>query len=183
MHSIKKYANRKLYHTKNKHYITLEGIARLVQQGEDVQVIDNETGADITATILMQIILQERKRHGGDSDNELPATVLMNLLQFGGSALSSVQRALYAAFNAQGRIDAEIERRLAVLQNDGSLNEQEAAHMRRLLLRRDLAGAEQAASDHEPFLPSRSDVLHLHAQIDALSVAVEQLFQQNQKPS
>jgi polyhydroxyalkanoate synthesis repressor PhaR len=181
MHIIKKYANRKLYHTNKKHYITLEGVARLVQQGEDVQVIDNETSEDITATILVQIILQARKRHG--NDDALPATVLMSLLQFGGSALSSVQRALSAAFNAQGRVDAEIERRLEVLQNDGSLAEDEAAHIRRLLLRRDLADAEQAAFDHEPFLPSRSDVLQLHAQIDALSVAVEQLFQQNQKPS
>ncbi|RMD76579.1 MAG: pesticidal protein Cry15Aa, partial [Chloroflexi bacterium] len=51
MHIIKKYANRKLYHTNEKRYITLDGIAQLVQKGETVQVLDNETGDDITANI------------------------------------------------------------------------------------------------------------------------------------
>ena len=50
MQLIKKYANRKLYHTNQKQYITLEGIARLVQDGEPVQVLDNESGEEITPT-------------------------------------------------------------------------------------------------------------------------------------
>ena len=48
MQTIKKYANRKLYHTNRKQYITLDGIAALIQAGEQVQVLDNETGEDIT---------------------------------------------------------------------------------------------------------------------------------------
>lgn len=58
MQTIKKYANRKLYHIDRKQYITLEGIAALVQAGEQVRVIDNETGEDITAQILAQVALQ-----------------------------------------------------------------------------------------------------------------------------
>src|SRR6266540_6478215 len=57
MQLIKKYANRKLYHTNRKQYITLEGIAALIQAGESVQVLDNETGDDITASILTQVVL------------------------------------------------------------------------------------------------------------------------------
>src|SRR6266498_4059994 len=35
MQTIKKYANRKLYHTNRKQYITLDGIAALIQAGDD----------------------------------------------------------------------------------------------------------------------------------------------------
>ena len=71
MQTIKKYANRKLYHTNRKQYITLDGIAALIQAGDAVQVLDNETGEDITAQILTQVVLQTRS--GGD---RLPTQVL-----------------------------------------------------------------------------------------------------------
>ncbi|HMP41600.1 MAG TPA: polyhydroxyalkanoate synthesis regulator DNA-binding domain-containing protein, partial [Roseiflexaceae bacterium] len=40
MHTIKKYANRKLYHLDRKQYITLERIGELVQAGEPLRVIE-----------------------------------------------------------------------------------------------------------------------------------------------
>jgi len=41
---IKRYANRKLYNTETSSYITLRGVADLLEQGQDVRVVDNETG-------------------------------------------------------------------------------------------------------------------------------------------
>jgi polyhydroxyalkanoate synthesis regulator protein len=41
---IKKYPNRKFYDTEDKRYISLSGIAALIARGEDVQVVDNQTG-------------------------------------------------------------------------------------------------------------------------------------------
>ncbi len=41
---IKRYANRKLYNTEASRYITLKGIAELLEEGEEVHVVDNETG-------------------------------------------------------------------------------------------------------------------------------------------
>ena len=40
---IKRYANRKLYNTDTSRYITLKGIAELVEADVEVRVIDNET--------------------------------------------------------------------------------------------------------------------------------------------
>jgi polyhydroxyalkanoate synthesis repressor PhaR len=54
---IKRYPNRKLYDTEAKSYITLEGVAALIRNGEDVQVIDHESGEDLTTLTLTQIIL------------------------------------------------------------------------------------------------------------------------------
>ena len=54
---IKRYGNRKLYDTSESRYITLDEIARLVRSGNDVKVIDNENGDDLTAITFAQIIL------------------------------------------------------------------------------------------------------------------------------
>ncbi len=59
---IKRYTNRKLYDTDQSRYVTLEDIARLVRDNEEVRVIDNETGGDLTAVTFAQIILEEEKR-------------------------------------------------------------------------------------------------------------------------
>src|SRR5438270_12800365 len=61
-HLIKKYANRKLYDTRSSRYITLEGIAQLVREGHEIEVVDGENGQDLTQVTLSQIVLEEEKR-------------------------------------------------------------------------------------------------------------------------
>ena len=61
-HLIKKYANRKLYDARTSRYITLEGIADLVRDGHEIQVVDRDTGQDLTQVILSQIVLSAEKR-------------------------------------------------------------------------------------------------------------------------
>jgi len=67
-HLIKKYANRKLYDTETSRYITLEGISRLVREGHDIQVVDRDTGRDLTPLILSQIVVSEEKLGDGGGD-------------------------------------------------------------------------------------------------------------------
>ena len=59
---IKRYTNRKLYDTDQSRYVTLDDIARLIRENEEVRVIDNETQDDLTAVTFAQIILEEEKR-------------------------------------------------------------------------------------------------------------------------
>ena len=70
-HLIKKYANRKLYDTQTSRYITLEGISRLVREGHDIQVLDRDTGRDLTPLILSQIVVSEEKLGEGDGGDTL----------------------------------------------------------------------------------------------------------------
>jgi BMFP domain-containing protein YqiC len=70
-HLIKKYANRKLYDTQTSRYITLEGISRLVREGHDIQVVDRDTGRDLTPLILSQIVVGEEKRTDEDAGDTL----------------------------------------------------------------------------------------------------------------
>ena len=46
---IKKYANRRLYHTGTSTYVTLEDLAVMVKKGEDFAVSDAKTGEEISA--------------------------------------------------------------------------------------------------------------------------------------
>lgn len=62
MRTIRRYSNRKLYDTVDSHYVTLEQIAALIRQGEEIQVIVHGTSADITAATMAQIIFEEEKK-------------------------------------------------------------------------------------------------------------------------
>ena len=58
---IKRYPNRKLYDTEAKRYVTLEQITHMIEAGHEVQVIDNESGEDLTNLTLSQIIFEREK--------------------------------------------------------------------------------------------------------------------------
>ncbi len=53
--TIKRYANRKLYDVVARRYVKLDELADLIQAGEEVQVIDKESGEDITEATLSKI--------------------------------------------------------------------------------------------------------------------------------
>ncbi len=73
---IKKYANRRLYDTSNSRYINLEDIAALVRNGKEVQVVDANSGEDITRVTLTQIIVEDAK----EQPTGLPLELLRQLI-------------------------------------------------------------------------------------------------------
>lgn len=83
---IKRYQNRKLYDTSDSCYVTLEDISDMIKQGEDVEVIDNETKEDLTAVTLAQIIFEEQKR----KTHVLPLNTFTQIIQSGGETLKEV---------------------------------------------------------------------------------------------
>ncbi len=80
---VKRYGNRKLYDTQASRYVTLDRIAELVRSGDDLRILDNETGEDLTALTFAQIILEEQKRKNPLLD--LP--ILRWIIQQGGAAV------------------------------------------------------------------------------------------------
>ena len=55
--AVRKYSNRRYYDATHGRHLTLEEIRDLVKDGHDLRVTENATGADITAKVLAQIIL------------------------------------------------------------------------------------------------------------------------------
>src|SRR5438874_8917999 len=65
MRLVKRYGNRKLYDTSESRYVTLEEIGRWVKAGEEVKILENDSGDDLTAVTFAQIILEEERRKSG----------------------------------------------------------------------------------------------------------------------
>ena len=74
---IKRYSNRKLYDTKDSRYVTLLQIAEMVRNGEEVQIIDNNTKEDLTEVTLAQIVYEEQK----SQSRAVPLQTLKDLIQ------------------------------------------------------------------------------------------------------
>ncbi len=79
---IKRYANRKLYDTQHSCYVTLEQIAEMIREGEDVRIVDNNTKEDLTSVTLAQIIFEEEKKR-----RLLPLVGLKAIIQTSGESI------------------------------------------------------------------------------------------------
>ncbi|MEM6730678.1 MAG: polyhydroxyalkanoate synthesis regulator DNA-binding domain-containing protein [Myxococcota bacterium] len=80
---VKRYANRKLYDTERSCYVTLDDISGMIKAGEDVQVVDNKSGEDLTTVTFAQIIFESEKKN-----SVMPLSLLRGLIQDGGDAIS-----------------------------------------------------------------------------------------------
>jgi polyhydroxyalkanoate synthesis repressor PhaR len=102
---IKKYPNRRLYDTETSAYITLVDVKGLVMEGARFVVQDAKTGADLTRSILLQIILEEEA--GGMP--MLSTAMLEQLIRFYGNAMqgmmgSYLEKTVQAFIEIQGKL-------------------------------------------------------------------------------
>ncbi len=58
---IRKYVNRRLYDTVQSRYVNLEDLRKLIEQGTDIQVMDQANEKDISTTVLLQIICETQR--------------------------------------------------------------------------------------------------------------------------
>ncbi len=146
-HLIKKYANRKLYDTHTSHYVTLEGIADLVRDGHTIQVVDRDSGQDLTQVILSQIVLSEEKRG--------PA----RLMDAGADALHDRGQALLdyvrKTLNVPGDLVGQVERRRGDV--EAMVDDAIERALRRLRI------------------PSRHDMDSINQRLDQLSAELKKL--------
>jgi polyhydroxyalkanoate synthesis repressor PhaR len=82
---IKRYESRKLYDTEESRYVSLEEISNWIRQGQEVKVVDNATGSDVTSQTLTQIILDE----GRKGTSFLPSELLHDLVRLGERAVNT----------------------------------------------------------------------------------------------
>ena len=83
---IKKYANRRLYHTGTSTYVTLDDLARMVKDGEDFVVQDAKSGSDITRAVLGQIIFEQENK----GQHLLPIAFLRQLIHYYGDSMQTL---------------------------------------------------------------------------------------------
>lgn len=85
-HLIKKYSNRRLYDTNTSKHITLDGIRSLIIEGNDVEIVDDTSGEDLTRSVLLQIIADQEQ--GGRP--MLDTTLLTRLIRLYGNPMQDM---------------------------------------------------------------------------------------------
>ena len=59
MRELKKYPNRRLYDLTDSKYVTVEDVRRMITKGDSIHVIDSKDSADITRSVLLQILTEQ----------------------------------------------------------------------------------------------------------------------------
>lgn len=165
---IKRYANRKLYNTETSRYITLKGIAELLEGEQDVRVIDNESGEDITSVTLSQILVDTER-----SNRAVPGSLLTGLFQKGGDALyGALRKGVGDASEGIEDFQRNMRKLLGARDEDGNPREWIAFTPPDLdrLVQKTIERVFKALD-----LPRRSDVAALNERLERVAKAIESL--------
>lgn len=180
MRLIKKYPNRKFYDTQDKRYVGLSGIASLVRSGQDIQVVDNQTGDDLTAVVLSEILRQQARR-----DGFLPLGLLTALVRRGSASLEHLRDSFRGSLEAVRLLEDELHERIDSLAERGEIGLGEAQEFREELLARardrESAVQERILREIEGSLdrldlPSQQDLERLSRQLAEIEAKVDSLL-------
>jgi len=188
---IKRYANRKLYDTVQKEYITLNGLSKLIREGAEIQVIDNESGEDLTARTLTQIILEQENL----GSSLISKSFLTNLIRTGEDQIATLQRNFQSSLGSWRQIDEEIRDRVQALVKKGELTAIEAEKIITKLISQSPIGRSlieennikknidekiTSISKHK-LIPTREDINQLIQQLDELEAKIENAVQSKEE--
>jgi polyhydroxyalkanoate synthesis repressor PhaR len=176
---IKRYANRKLYDTRTKRYLTLDEIAVLVRAGEDVRVEDADTAEDLTGSVLAKIISESSRKGGAIA---LPQKLLSDLIQRPSeTVLGAVRTSVTAGQHAVEQVGTEVGKLFESVKGVG----ERGAH------RVGEAGGELAGALEERFatvlaglnLPTRAEMASLAKRVESLEKAAAKRVRRPAAPS
>ena len=147
--TIKKYANRRLYNTAESTYVTLDDLAKMVQQGVEFSVHDAKTGEDITRSVLTQIIVEQESK----GNNLLPTGFLRQLISFYGDNLQGLvpqylEMTMQSFARNQEQMRSYLENALGGMYPFSSFEE---------MSRKNMAMFEQAMKMMTPFHPAEEE--------------------------
>ncbi len=179
MRTIKRYPNRKLYDLERKRYVTLDDISLMIQDGEDIQVIDHETGEDLTSITLSQIIFEREKKQSGF----LPKSILTALIRTSVAPIDYLKKSVSTSVSALHLLEREIDHRIDSLVAKGELAADEADRLRKELY----GGAAETAKGLIPDIkldaalsklnvPTHEDIKALESQVEKLMASVDKLL-------
>ena len=183
MHLIKKYANRKMYDISDKRYISRSQLAELIKKGEEVTIVDDRSGEDLTAAIVSQLIGMESKDK--ESDTAVSSRFLMQLLRKGGGTLTDYAKKYVSLWQgAFTMAEDEIDKIVNKLVKNKELSLSEGRSLKKEIMgyTNSLKDWISESIDHrvgEVFnamnLASNDHIKALSAKVDALDKKVRQL--------
>jgi polyhydroxyalkanoate synthesis repressor PhaR len=182
MRTIKRYSNRKLYDTQDKRYITLEQISALVRDGEDIRVIDNQSGEDLTTVTLSQVLLDQEKK----KEAPLPKWAFLDMIQRSGSnVLDGLKKGVFTWFENSFVSDETIDKNVEKMVKSGQVTKDEATKIKTEFKSRTSAFKKRLDDIVERRvdeilgalnIPSKSELTKLNERLEELNKKVEELL-------
>lgn len=111
---IRKYPNRRYYDATHSRHLTLEEIRLFIGEGYDIKVTDSKTGADLTAQVLTQIILELET----PKIDSFPVALLLRMIRSNDAVVRDfVETYFNQAFKAYSEFQKPLEERMRQVQN------------------------------------------------------------------
>jgi len=127
MHRIKKYANRKLYDTTDKKYVSMDSLSKLIRSGKEISIIDNETNEDLTASIVSRLIA----RNKGEDKKAVSSGLLIQLFRKGGGALTDYAKKYVSIWqSAFTMAEDEVDRLVNMLVKNKEISKSEGSRLK-----------------------------------------------------
>ena len=115
---IKKYPNRRYYDATRSQHLTLEDIRDRIREGYEVRVTDSKTGADITAQVLTQIVLELET----SKIDSFPVALLSRMIRANDQLVKDfVEKYFNQAFAAYLEYQKQIEERMRQMHGTAAL--------------------------------------------------------------
>src|SRR5579871_1179776 len=187
MRTIKRYSNRKLYDTEDKRYITLEQIAVLVRENQDIKVVDNQTGEDLTTVTLSQILLEQEKR----KETSLPKSFFTNLIQRSTTqVMDFTKKNVLSWFDSSFASEQEVEANVDKMVQAGEVSQDEAKKLKDEIRSR-AASFKKKVDElverrvHDVLerlnIPTKNDLTRLNERLDEVTRKFEALLREQEK--
>lgn len=125
---IRRYDNRKLYDVRGRAYVTLETLRDLLCRGEDLLILDQKTGEDLTSLTLAQVLLEGLRARTA----RIPRPLLVQLVRLSAGPRA---HAWPTPVEAAHRARVEAEKIVGGLLAQGRLSLEEAMTLRQDIVR------------------------------------------------
>ena len=129
---INRYGSRKLYDSVASRYVSMQAVAEMIRGGQEVEIVDNETGEDVTVQVLTQVISEQGRR-----GSSFPSGLLHDLIRAGEEALQAGEDAMTSGVkqlqqNVEGFVQRTTRDAIGKLTKPSPMQEEMAALRQRL---------------------------------------------------
>lgn len=148
---IKRYGSRKLYDSVESQYVSMQEVAAMIRDGQQVEVIDNKTGENVTVQVLTQVISEQGRR-----GSSFPSGLLHDLIRVGEGALQAGEDAVASSVKQiQQGVEGFVQKATGRLKQPSPMQD-EMANLRARLeaLEQSLGRLGDAPSDERSDSPS-----------------------------
>ncbi len=145
MYTIKKYANGRFYDTVTKNYITRSQISELMRSKKDIEIVDTQSGKNITSDIVSQIKAKDAKsgkakpkakKAASKKKKDESASFIVQLFRKGGDTLSDYGKKYASMWQEMLTMSKEeVDKVVNLLVKDNKISEFEATKLKKEILK------------------------------------------------